>query len=145
MEEQRYKSEMLQETKEQTRLIEKIYNNVLFFFWLAISSIAVSVIAIVLSKPANIDETTSGEVEAPIVFNEPEVTAVPTAVDEPRATEARAEDRMGADVQAKTDYPATEAKAASKPAVDAGVSASSPTAVPSSLNEKSLEEDPSLE
>ena len=67
MEDQRYKSEMLQETKEQTRLIEKIYNNVLFFFWLAVSSIAVSVIAIVLSKPANIDETSTVGVETPNV------------------------------------------------------------------------------
>jgi hypothetical protein len=100
MEDQRYKSEMLQETIEQTRLIEKISNNVLFFFWLAISSIAVSVIAIaiVLSKTANIDETTSVEVEAPIVFNEPEVTAAPTAVDEPRASEAQSvETKPGVD------------------------------------------------
>ena len=138
MEEQRYKSEMLQETIEQTRLIEKISNNVLFFFWLAISSIAVSVIAIaiVLSKAADIDETTSYEVETPNV----ETTAPAADV----AVDAVVEERMGADVQAKAESPSTEAKAASKPAVDAGVPASSPTAVPSSLNEKSLEEDPSL-
>ena len=124
MEDQKYKSEMLQETKEQTRLIEKIYNNVLFFFWLAVSSIAVSVIAIaiVLSKPANIDETSTVGVETPIVFNEPEVTAVraataeaapaavaeaapaagdeaaPAAVDEPRAPEAQSvETKPGVD------------------------------------------------
>ena len=138
MEDQRYKSEMLQETKEQTRLIEKIYNNVLFFFWLAVSSIAVSVIAIaiVLSKSANIDETSTVGVETPNVE-----TTAPAAV---VAADAVVEERMGADVQAKAESPATEAKAASKPAVDAGVPASSPTAVPSSLNEKSLEEDPSL-
>ena len=124
MEDQKYKSEMLQETKEQTRLIEKIYNNVLFFFWLAVSSIAVSVIAIaiVLSKPANIDETSAVGVETPIVFNEPEVTAAraataeaapaavaeaapaavdeaaPAAVDEPRAPEAQSvETKPGVD------------------------------------------------
>ena len=100
MEEQRYKSEMLQETIEQTRLIEKISNNVLFFFWLAISSIAVSVIAIaiVLSKAADIDETTSYEVEASNPAAEPEVTAAPTAVDEPRAPEAQSvETKPGVD------------------------------------------------
>ena len=100
MEEQRYKSEMLQETIEQTRLIEKISNNVLFFFWLAVSSIAVSVIAIaiVLSKAADIDETTSYEVEAANPAAEPEVTAAPTAVDEPRAPEAQSvETKPGVD------------------------------------------------
>ena len=138
MEDQRYKSEMLQETKEQTRLIEKIYNNVLFFFWLAVSSIAVSVIAIaiVLSKSANIDESSTVGVETPNV----ETTAPAADV----AADAVVEERIGADVQAKAKSPATEAKAASKPDVEAGVPASSPTAVPSSLNEKSLEEDPSL-
>jgi len=100
MEEQRYKSEMLQETIEQTRLIEKISNNVLFFFWLAISSIAVSVIAIaiVLSKAADIDETTSYEVEAANPAAEAEVTTAPAAVDEPRAPEAQSvETKPGVD------------------------------------------------
>jgi hypothetical protein len=141
MEDQRYKSEMLQETKEQTRLMEKIYNNVLFFFWIAVSSIAVSVIsiAIVLSKPANanIDEYSTVGVETPNVETTADVAA-------DVAADAVVEERIGADVQAKAKSPATEAKAASKPDVEAGVPASSPTAVPSSLNEKSLEEDPSL-
>jgi len=100
MEDQRYKSEMLQETIEQTRLIEKISNNVLFFFWLAISSIAVSVIAIaiVLSKPADIDETTSIKVEAANPAAEAEVTTAPDARAEPRAPEAQSvETKPGVD------------------------------------------------
>ena len=124
MEDQKYKSEMLQETKEQTRLIEKIYNNVLFFLWLTVTSIVASaiILAMVLSKPANIDETSTVGVETPIVFNEPEVTAVraataeaapaavaeaapaagdeaaPAAVDEPRAPEAQSvETKPGVD------------------------------------------------
>ena len=116
MEDQKYKSEMLQETKEQTRLIEKIYNNVLFFLWLTVTSIVASAIimAMVLSKPANIDETSTVGVETPKVFNEPEVTAAraataeaapaavaeaaPAAVDEPRAPEAQSvETKPGVD------------------------------------------------
>ena len=105
MEDQRYKSEMLQETKEQTRLIEKIYNNVLFFFWLAVSSIAVSVIAIaiVLSKSANIDETSTVGVETPNVETTAPAAVVaadaaPAAVDEPRAPEAQSvETKPGVD------------------------------------------------
>jgi hypothetical protein len=83
MEDQRYKSEMLQETKQQTRLIEKIYNNVLFFLWLTVTSIVASaiVIAIVLSKTADIDETTSVEVEAANPAAEAEVTTAPAAVE----------------------------------------------------------------
>ena len=140
MEDQKYKSEMLQETKEQTRLIEKIYNNVLFFLFLTVTSIVASaiILAMVLSKPANIDETSTVGVETPNV----ETTAPADVKAADVAADAVVEERMGADVQAKAESPATEAKAASKPAVDAGVPA--PTAVPSSLNKKSLEEDPSL-
>jgi hypothetical protein len=83
MEDQKYKSEMLQETKEQTRLIEKIYNNVLFFLWLTVTSIVASaiIIAMVLSKPADIDETTSVEVEAANPATEAKVTTAPAAVE----------------------------------------------------------------
>jgi len=93
MEDQRYKSEMLQETKQQTRLIEKIYNNVLFFLWLTVTSIVASaiIIAMVLSKPADIDETTSVKVEAANPAAEAEVTTAPDARAEPRAQDVRAE------------------------------------------------------
>ena len=111
-----------------------------FFLWLTVTSIVASAIimAMVLSKPANIDETSTVGVETPNV----ETTAPAADVAAEVTADVAVEERIGADVQAKADSPATEAKAASKPAVDAGVPA--PTAVPSSLNEKSLEEDPSL-